>query len=77
MRTKLPRFGVRSIQRGRRIALDDELLQNLGIQEGDQVELFLDTEEEAIIIKKFQDLHLERKSGSRKQRQATTERRSS
>ena len=52
-RVKLPSFGVRSVQKGRRITLDDSLLHNLGIKEGDLVELFLDTEEEAIIVKKL------------------------
>ena len=45
-------FGVISVQKGRRITLDGSLLQNLGIKEGDPVELFLDIKDEAIIIKK-------------------------
>ena len=48
-------FGKTSIQKGRRIILDDSLLQNLNIQEGDPVELFLDIKEEAILIKKSQN----------------------
>jgi len=63
MRTKLPSFGVRSVQKGRRIAVDERLLQNLSIQEGDQVELFLDTQDEAIVIKKVQNRPSEAKSG--------------
>ena len=63
MRTKLPSFGVRSVQKGRCIAVDERLLQNLGIQEGDQVELFLDTDDEAIVIKKVQNRPSESKSG--------------
>ena len=49
-------FGITSVQKGRRIILDDSLLQNLGIREGDPVELFLDIREEAIIVKKSDDL---------------------
>ena len=49
---KLVSFGDAIIQKLRRVTLDDSLLRNLGINEGDAVELFLDTEEEAIIIKK-------------------------
>jgi bifunctional DNA-binding transcriptional regulator/antitoxin component of YhaV-PrlF toxin-antitoxin module len=45
-------FGITSVQKGRRIILDESLLQNLDIEEGDPVELFLDTKEEAIIVKK-------------------------
>lgn len=51
---KLVSFGSTSVQKGRRVRLGESLLQNLGIQEGDQVELFLDTEEEAIVVKKAQ-----------------------
>jgi len=52
---KLVSFGVTSVQKGRRISLDDSLLQNLSIKVGDQVEIFLDTEEEAIVVKKSQN----------------------
>lgn len=45
-------FGVKSIQKGRRIRLDDNLLHALDIKEGDKVTLSLDIEQEAIIIKK-------------------------
>ena len=45
-------FGITSVQKGRRIILDDSLLQNLDIKEGDPVELFLDVKEEAIIVRK-------------------------
>ena len=48
-------FGITSVQKGRRIILDDSLLQNLDIKEGDPVELFLDVKEEAILIKKSQN----------------------
>ena len=48
-------FGITSVQKGRRIILDDSLLQNLDIKEGDPVELFLDVKEEAIIVKKPHD----------------------
>jgi bifunctional DNA-binding transcriptional regulator/antitoxin component of YhaV-PrlF toxin-antitoxin module len=55
---KLVSFGVTTVQKGRRITLDDSLLKNLDIKEGDSVELLLDTGKEAIIVKKSQDLSL-------------------
>lgn len=60
---KFVSFGVTSVQKGRRVSLDDSLLQNLGIKVGDQVEIFLDTEEEAIVVKKVRNQHSEVKSG--------------
>ena len=63
---KLVSFGVTSVQKGRRLTLDDSLLQNLGIKERDEVELFLDTEEEAIVIKKSQSSRSRGKGGGRK-----------
>ena len=48
-------FGITSVQKGRRIILDDSLLQNLDIKEGDPVEIFLDIREEAILIRKSQN----------------------
>lgn len=48
-------FGTTSIQKGNRVRLDHNLLQNLGIHEGDHVDLFLDAEEEEIVIKKSQN----------------------
>jgi bifunctional DNA-binding transcriptional regulator/antitoxin component of YhaV-PrlF toxin-antitoxin module len=45
-------FGVISVQKGRRVILDESLLQNLEIKEGDPVEVFLDIKEESIVIKK-------------------------
>ena len=62
---KLVSFGVTSVQKGRRVSLDDSLLQNLSIKVGDQVEIFLDTEEEAIVVKKSQNLHSGAKLGRR------------
>jgi len=67
---KLVSFGVTSVQKGRRITLDDSLLQNLNIKEGDIVELFLDTEEEAIIVKKPQNSPSEVKLGHRRNQKA-------
>lgn len=62
---KLVSFGVTSIQKGRRISLDDSLLKNLSIKVGDQVEIFLDTEEEAVVVKKAQNPPSEVKLGRR------------
>lgn len=52
MRTKRVSFGITPIQQGKRIKLNNNLLHNLNIKEGDSVELFLDINEEAIIVKK-------------------------
>lgn len=70
---KLVSFGVTSIQKGRRISLDDSLLQNLSIKVGDQVEVFLDTEEEAIVVKKSQNPPPEVKPGRRRKQQTKVE----
>jgi len=67
---KLVSFGVTSVQKGRRISLDDSLLQNLSIKVGDQVEIFLDTEEEAIVVKKSQNPPPEVKPGRRRNQKA-------
>ena len=56
-------FGITSVQKGRRIILDDSLLQNLNIKEGDPVELFLDVREEAIVVKKLQNMLSNVKTG--------------
>lgn len=39
------------IQSLNRIALNPELLENLGLKTGDKVKIFLDTEKEEIIIR--------------------------
>ena len=67
---KLVSFGVTSVQKGRRISLDDSLLKNLSIKVGDQVEIFLDTEEEAIVVKKSQNSPSEVKFGRRGKQKA-------
>lgn len=55
-RPKLIPFGDRNVQGNRRIAIPDILLQNVDLEEGDKVALFLDvgelSGEKAIIIKK-------------------------
>ena len=45
-------FASRTIQKLKRVRLDHNLLENLQVQEGDTVDLYLDTEEKAILIKK-------------------------
>ncbi len=52
MRSKLVSFGVRPIQKGRRLALQNNLLQNLGVNEGDYVEVLFDSDEKAIVVRK-------------------------
>lgn len=39
------------IQQLNRVALNPQLLENLGLKEGDKVKIFLDTEKEEIIIR--------------------------
>ena len=45
-------FGTKSIQKMKRVSLNHSLLDNLNVSEGDAVDLYFDTEEKAIIIKK-------------------------
>lgn len=55
-RPKLVSFGDAYIQKSRRLAIPDVLLQNVDLQVGDAVKLFLDfgevTGEKAIIVRK-------------------------
>ena len=45
-------FGTTTVQKNRRIAIDPNLLENVGLAEGDQVRLFFDTETQAIVIER-------------------------
>lgn len=45
-------FGTKSIQKLKRVSLNHILLENLDVREGDAVDLYFDTEEKAIIIKR-------------------------
>jgi hypothetical protein len=45
-------FGSRIVQKLKRISLDHNLLDNLQVREGDAVDLYFDTEEKAVVIKK-------------------------
>jgi len=45
-------FGTTTIQKMRRIALDQTLLANLGLQEGDSVRIELDVRKSTILIRK-------------------------
>ena len=45
-------FGSRVVQRLKRVSLNHNLLENLQVKEGDTIDLYFDTEEEAIVIKK-------------------------
>jgi len=47
-------FGTTPVQKGKRVKLNDNLLENLNIVEGDVVELILDTTKQEIILRKFQ-----------------------
>lgn len=53
MRMKRVSFGTAPIQKGKRIKLNDSLLENLNIAEGDVVELLLDTAKEEIVVRKW------------------------
>ena len=45
-------FGNRMVQKLKRVSLNHNLLENLQVKEGDTVDLYFDTEEKAIVIKK-------------------------
>lgn len=45
-------FGTTIVQKNRRIAIDQNLLENLDLSEGDAVKLFLDTDTKVIVIQK-------------------------
>ena len=53
MEKKRIKFGKLKVQKLNRVALSSSLLDNLEIDIGDDVEVFLDVEREEIIIKKF------------------------
>ena len=48
---KLASYGTVKVYKTNQIKLDVNLLKTLGIQPGDLVEVFLDTEERAIVVK--------------------------
>ncbi|NOU41422.1 MAG: hypothetical protein HOO85_09165 [Methylotenera sp.] len=43
-------FGTLKIQKGRRIAVDQNVLENLGLDVGDSVKLYIDTEQMCLLI---------------------------
>lgn len=45
-------LGTKKIQKLGRVALDDTILYNLGIKEGDQVDIYYNTEDKNILISK-------------------------
>jgi hypothetical protein len=45
-------FGSRIVQKLIRVSLNHNLLENLHVKEGDTIDLYFDTEEKAIVIKK-------------------------
>ena len=51
-RLKKVHFGTTLIQRQRRVALDPNLLENLGLAIGDEVSISLDVESRSICIEK-------------------------
>ena len=49
---KLASYGTVKVYKSNHVKLDANLLNTLGIRPGDRVEVFLDTEERAIVITK-------------------------
>ena len=45
-------FGSRVVQKLKRVSLNHNLLENLHVKEGDTIDLYFDTGENAIVIKK-------------------------
>jgi len=45
-------FGNRVVQKLKRVSLNHNLLENLQVKEGDTIDLYFDTDEKAIVIKK-------------------------
>jgi len=45
-------FGSRVVQKLKRVSLNHNLLENIQVKEGDTIDLYFDTEEKAIVIKK-------------------------
>lgn len=43
-------FGTLKIQKGRRIALDQEVLENLELAVGDSVKIYLDTDQLCLVL---------------------------
>ena len=52
---KLASYGTAKVYKSNHIKLDANLLSTLGIRPGDRVEVFLDTEERAIVIKSSEE----------------------
>lgn len=52
---KLASYGTVKVYKSNRIKLDPNLLNTLGIRPGDKVEVFLDTEKRAIIIRSLDE----------------------
>jgi len=46
-------FGTTPVQKGKRVKLSDDLLENLNIVEGDVVKVLLDASKQEIILKKY------------------------
>jgi len=57
-------YGTARIQKLRRVALDQNLLETLGLAIGDLVRVELDTEHEAVIITRVIESHPEREDTS-------------
>lgn len=53
MALKKVSYGVTKIQKSRRIALDQNLLESLGLNVGDMVRVELDIENEVVLIKAY------------------------
>lgn len=61
-------YGTTRIQKLRRVALDPNLLETLGLAIGDLVRIELDTENEAVTIRRVSDSRPEHEDASRARR---------
>lgn len=57
MRLKKVSFGTSRIQKLRRVSLDQNILETLGLAIGDMVRVELDLEQEAVIIRPVTESH--------------------
>ena len=60
---KLAFYGTVKVYKTNHVKLDANLLNTLGIRPGDRVEVFLDTEERTIVIKRLDEHDRSRKYG--------------
>ncbi|MBS1174044.1 MAG: hypothetical protein H6R05_175 [Burkholderiaceae bacterium] len=62
MRLKIVSYGTSKIQQLRRVALDQNILDTLGLSIGDTVQVELDTENSTIILSKVNSKDVQKKT---------------